>query len=234
MIKDCEILLLKLKNELGENLASVVLYGSAVSKDETKFFSNINLLVLLKRVDVFTLDKLGFLLKNWNKKGYSLPSIFSEHEFQNSLDVFPLEFLDIQSSHQIFFGNDPFSGVHIELGHFRHQLEFELRAKLLTLRQRYLECFSDSKKILDLLAQSLSSITSLYRGVLRLKNLSIVWKKQEVWYELNKIISLDLEALEAVLQHRNKEKHSLLKSPQKLFERYIKNIDAVIQSVDKL
>ena len=105
-MKKIEDLLAELKIAFGDNLISAVLYGSSVTGDSTPEFSRENLFLLLKD-DALDLFRPALpALNKWVKAGHSIPHFFSERRFQDSEDVFPIEFSDIQAHHRILFGTD--------------------------------------------------------------------------------------------------------------------------------
>jgi len=90
------------------------------------------------------------------------PLIFSEDFLNQSLDVFPIEFLDIKSAHRMLYGPDPFESLSVQTADLHHQLEFELRSKLVQMQQRFLQSGGEAKALRELLGRSLSAYTALF------------------------------------------------------------------------
>jgi hypothetical protein len=63
---------------------------------------------------------------------------WTDEELANAWDVFPLEFEDIMENHRCLLGEDPFKNRKVDTKRLRYQLEFELRSKLLTMRDAWL------------------------------------------------------------------------------------------------
>ena len=60
----------------------------------------------------------------------------SEEELRTSTDCFAIEFHAMQERRRVLFGNDVIEGLSIDNTFYRAQIELELRAKLLRLRQK--------------------------------------------------------------------------------------------------
>lgn len=227
-----EQLTVHLKSIVGDNLVSVVLFGSGATDDQTKKFSDCNLLVLVKEMSLALLKSTLPATKPWIKAGNPAPLFFSEKRFHDAQDVFPIEFYDMKESHRILWGLDPFERMLIKHEPLRHQLEYELRSKLLALQQKYLEIAGDPKRLRDLLAASLSSFHVLFKSVLRLLGKEAPPKKKDTWATLEKHIAIDTDALNVIYALRQGEKTSLQHDPEDLLERLLRSVRAVIDYVD--
>src|SRR5262249_27750034 len=80
----------------GESLRCLILYGSAASGEYVEGRSNINCLVLLKEVTPDELRKCAAQLPEWHKQGISTPLFVDPAYVRSSVDVFPVEFLDMK------------------------------------------------------------------------------------------------------------------------------------------
>lgn len=163
----------ELQHMFADRLISVCVYGSAVFQDEPKRISgkyaNINVIVLLKSLDLRDLEKASSIGKWWQKVGHSLPVFFSEEEWQRAADIFALEYADIKQNHAVVYGKDLFSPVDVDRDALRLVCELELHRQLIFLRQRLLLHQDKPKEILAILHQRIKGIAALFRGVLRLK-----------------------------------------------------------------
>ena len=231
-MKKIEDLLAELKIAFGDNLISAVLYGSSVTGDSTPEFSRENLFLLLKD-DALDLFRPALpALNKWVKAGHSIPHFFSERRFQDSEDVFPIEFSDIQAHHRVLFGTDPFQDLKIESLNLRYQLEFELRSKLIQLRQRYLESGGQAKQARELMARSLSTFSVLFKSVLRLLGEPAPSHKKETWAALARHTAMDIPTLEQIWDIRH-GKELADKQVDVVFGAYVKCIEGVIDFVDQ-
>src|SRR2546430_17378213 len=87
-------------------------------------------------------------------------------ELRRSADVFAIELLDMHEHHRVLFGNDALKGLSVPMHLHRAQVEYELREKLILLRQRLLLAAGDKLKLWELLLSSLPAFATLFRHVL--------------------------------------------------------------------
>src|SRR5436190_16177532 len=121
----------------GDNLASVVLYGSAAAGDHIELRSDYNLLIALNRITPADLRLAQAPMREWQRLGHTLPIYFTVEELSDAADVFPIEFHQMANARIVLYGKDPFEVVHLSDVNLRHQAEYELRSKLIQLRRLY-------------------------------------------------------------------------------------------------
>ncbi len=122
----------------GTNIESVILFGSAVAGDYHPGLSNFNLLCILRDSSFQALRALEPAAKWWDKQKQPPPLCMTRQEIERSTDVFTIELLDMQQHHRVLFGEDVLSGLQIPMDLHRVQVEYELREKLILLRQHVL------------------------------------------------------------------------------------------------
>jgi hypothetical protein len=152
----------------GGDLVAVFLYGSAAAGEHVPGRSDINVLVVLRQLTPALLRKAASHLRSWRRQGFATPVFFDPESLHDSLDVFPIEFLDMQERHRTLLGPDLFAGLHIERRNLRLQCEQELRGKLMKLRQSYVESAHAPADLERVLMAAASSIVVLARTLLRL------------------------------------------------------------------
>ena len=153
----------RLRTASGENLFSVILYGSAADGEFHPDFSNVNLLCVLRESSFSALAAIAPAVEWWAKQKHHEPLVLTREEVERSTDVFSIEFLDMQQRHRVLFGEDVLSGLQIPMHLHRAQLEYELREKLILLRERLLLATGDKKQLWELMLSSLSTFTTLFR-----------------------------------------------------------------------
>ncbi len=152
----------------GEDLLAVILFGSAARGDHAGKSSDLNVLAVLKDLDLEFLERASGTAIRWTRQGNQPILFFTPALIEESRDVFPMEFLDIRDSHRVLAGNDFFATVDVAPGNLRLQCETELKGKTLQLRERYLLGHGKKRELRQILAGSFSSIMTICRGVLRL------------------------------------------------------------------
>ncbi len=221
----------ELKINCGDNLVSIVLYGSAAAGDYVESKSNYNLMVIMVSLEVTHLLKISKSVSPWVKQGNPPPLIFTMQRLITSSDVFPIEIADMQENHKILFGSDPFPSLKISHENLRLELEHELKGKLIQLRERFLLTEGKPKLIQELMSQTLSTFLVLFKNSLRLYNERPPIKKMDALIELNKHIPCDPELFGIIERLKKGEKIKDLE-PISLFERYLKTVENVVDAVD--
>jgi len=233
MEKKLEALLENLKEAHSTNLVSVVLYGSAVTGEHKKGRSDYNVLVVLNQITPSDLRAAHPVVDQWHQQGNPLPLYFTQEEMMRASDVFPVEFLDMSQAHQMLYGPDPFEGLVISQDNLRHQLEFELRGKLIRLRELYIPTSQDAERLSALMADSLNSFAVLFRHVLGLMGEEPPLTKRETITRLGEKAGVDVTPLLNVLALREQEKKLSLDQATEYFTAYLAAIEATIRRVDE-
>jgi predicted nucleotidyltransferase len=157
-----------LKATHGNNLASVVLYGSAATGDFIPRRSDYNILIALHRITPRDLRNAHASVREWNRLGHPVPVYFTVSELQNAGDVFPIEFHQMQAARKVLYGADVLKDVVISDAYLRHQIEYELRSKLILLRRQYIPASESVAGLKALMSESLASFVAIFRAVLHL------------------------------------------------------------------
>ncbi|RPI25943.1 MAG: nucleotidyltransferase domain-containing protein [Acidobacteria bacterium] len=227
-----EQLVEKLKQANPTGLKSVILYGSAAAGDYAGKRSDYNVLVVMDRLGLPELKLFLQPSRAWIKAGNAPPLLFTPDGLRQSVDVFPIELLDIRDSHLILYGEDMTRDIQVEPRNLRLQLEHELKGKVIQLRERYLETGGKPAQVGDLLMSSLSSFLVLFRAALRLFQDQVPATKIEAVKQLSSHISFDTEVFETVdaLKAGTKKLREL--DTEELFGRYLQTVETIVQAVD--
>jgi hypothetical protein len=159
----------RLVDLLGDDVLSIVLYGSAAREQYVKGSSDLNVLVLLRAVDEVALRRCTRLAREWAQYGNPPPLLLADEEMRRSLDIFPIEYGEIREAHRVLHGSDPFSQIEIEQKYLRLQCERELKTALIQLRERYLLIADEPEEVGTLLLGSVTTFLVHYRTILRLE-----------------------------------------------------------------
>jgi predicted nucleotidyltransferase len=223
----------RLQKAQQERLLSVILYGSAATGDHHQDFSDLNVLCVLTQVTPRELAASEPVFKWWRGAGNPAPLLLSEEEVRTSTDCFPIEFHDMQERRRVLFGKDVIDGLVIDKTFYRAQVEHELRAKLLRLRQKAAAVLGDKQALLRLMIDSVSSFFVLSRHALLLSGAQVDWQKREVARNLQ-AIGVDSAPFDTLLDLREKKKQPADIDTDSLFANYLKQIEAAVAYVDRL
>jgi predicted nucleotidyltransferase len=224
----------RLRAASGENLLSVILYGSAADGEFHPEFSNVNLLCVLRETTFATLAAMAPAVEWWTRQKHHAPLVLTREEMERSTDVFSIEFLDMKQRHRVLFGEDVLSGLQIPMHLHRAQLEYELREKLILLRERLLLATGDKKKLWDLMLSSLSTFTTLFRhGLIALGEMPPN-AKRDVVQALAVRTPFDATAFLQLLDIREHKAETKQFDVTDTFARYLAAVQQVTAAVDKM
>ncbi len=224
----------RLRQAAGENLKSVVLYGSAASGEFHPDFSNVNLLVTLGETSFKALLTIAPVVEKWVAQKHHPPLVLTRQELQRSADVFSIEMLDMQHRHRVLFGDDPLADLQIPMHLHRAQLEYELREKLILLRERFLLEASRPRHLWDLLLGSLPALATLFRHTLIALGEPAAKSKREAIQALATRLSLDFSPFFQVLEIREGKAERGKFDVNDVFGRYLAGVQQVTEAVDKM
>src|SRR5439155_16909943 len=108
-------------------------------------------------------------VKGWHDAGLATPLVLAGHEFDRSLDVFPLEFGAILADHTIVSGANPFEQLTVDAADLRRAVEVQARSHLLHLREGYLETRGRDDALSDLIVKSARPFAALLVSLARLE-----------------------------------------------------------------
>ena len=219
----------------GDNLASVVLYGSAAAGDHIELRSDYNLLIALHRITPEDLRLAQAPMREWQRIGHPLPVYFTVEELSDAGDVFPIEFHQMAKARIVLFGKDPFEFVQLSDANLRHQTEYELRSKVIQLRRLYIPASVSTEKLCELMSDSLASFAALFRAVLLLHGKEAPVSKPDCVRATVQLLGLDAEPFEKIFEFRASD--SLPRSESEanaIFGSYMFQIEQVVEAVDEL
>jgi len=223
----------RLQNAHPGKLVSVILYGSAAAGNHHAKFSDLNVMCVLTQVTPAELAASEPVFKWWRELGNPSPLLMSEMEVQSSTDCFPIEFHDMQERRRVLYGKDVIEGLVIDRSFYRAQVEFELRSKLLRLRQKAAAVLTDKPALLRLMIESASTFCVLGRHALLLSGVESGFRKHETVGKLREA-GLDSSALETLLDIRAEKKKPGEVEAGALFASYLTQIEGLVAHVDRL
>jgi predicted nucleotidyltransferase len=219
----------------GNNLACVVLYGSAAAGDHNELRSDYNILIALKQITPEDLRQAQAPMREWQRLGHPLPVYFTLEELADAADVFPIEFHQMANARIVLYGADPFEFVQLSNANLRHQTEYELRSKLIQLRRLYIPASVSIEKLCDLMNDSLSSFAALFRAVLMLHGQDAPVSKPDCVRATAQLLKLDVAPFERIFEFRASDRRPASeREANDLFGAYLSQIEQVVEAVDEL
>lgn len=216
-------------------MVSVVLYGSGAAPEARDGLSDYNVLCILKQVTPKELHHSETTFRWWREMKNPAPLLMSRDEVLTSTDCFPIEFHDICERHRILFGEDVVQDIAVDDAFYRAQVEHELRAKMLRLRQKAGGLISEKDLLLRLMCESVSTFCVLFRHALRLGGDVPHFGKREVIAAARERFGISPRPFETVLDLReDKLKPKHVANSVELFASYLKEIQVVVDAVNRM
>lgn len=211
--KDMEKKFIKeIKNELGKNLVSVIKY------DYEEY------VIITEKLDFSAVKRiLGFVQKRTSSK---LPLFLKRSGILNSCDVFPMEFINMKIDYEVLYGEDILKNMIFKKKDVARELEFELRTKLITLRQAYLTA-SSNEEIKELITRAVPTMRPICSGLLFLKNEKIPGSTEQI---LSADYGVDIGILNRISEGSFKEEEfeGIIRELIEMLEKLIGDVDKII------
>lgn len=219
----------EIKQKFGDNLKSIILYGSSVSGDYIQNKSNFNIIVILSEINFHNLRNISKFINQWYKQKIVPPLFLTESYVKTSTDVFPIEFLEMKENYYVLYGEDFFKNLEISLNNLRLECESKLKGNLVRIRQSYLE----TKNVKKLLEDAFTAFLPVFRGIIRLKNIIPPILKQDVLKVLTTEFDLDKDIFFKLLSFKKGELKFSNKEQENLLEKFLEEIQKLVKIVDE-
>jgi predicted nucleotidyltransferase len=222
----------RMKEFAGENLESMILYGSAARGDFKEGHSDLNVLCVLRSVTARELARVTPVVRWWSKDhNEPAPLFFTAEELRQSADVFSIELLDMQESRRVLYGADVVAGVPVPMNLHRVQVEHDLRTLLLKLRQHFLLTGQKESELRTAEAKSSSSVLALLRHTLIAFDEEPPATAQEVFARIAALTGADAEAFTAAFKLR--DRHAHVDDIVRTYGQYLNALTVVVSALDK-
>ena len=154
----------------GEALRAVLLVGEAAGPEYRPRVTPLSVVVVVAELSAETLRRMRPHVPAWRRLRIPVPVLLDAATIDRSLDVFPLELLELRDRHRVLYGRaEAIEEIEVALPYLRLELEEQLRGKLLHLMSAYLEAGPSPRALRRLLLDSSPGFAVLLRGLLRLR-----------------------------------------------------------------
>ena len=224
----------KLQEGLGDNLQSITVVGSSLTEDFKPGQSDINTVLVLGRQTSDVLKTIAGMAKPMSKRNLAAPLLMTTNYIERSRDVFGIELLDLQLTHQTVLGDDPFEKLTFRKKDVRLQCERELKATLIRLRQGYIASAANRKLVRDILASAAGALVPLLRALLWLKDADRPRRAGEVLAKAAREFSIKADSLTAAREWRHEKKRLQESEITTAFESIYEAVERLANIVDEL
>jgi hypothetical protein len=216
----------ELMTGLTDRLESIAVTGSCLTGDYMPGISDINTVLVLREVGLPELDIITHTIYRYRKKMLRPPLAITDEYIKRSLDVFPIEFLDLKLFHKTIYGPEKLAKLPIEKLNLRLQCERDLKGKLINLRRGYIICQAKPKVLKSLLLEAFPGFFPLLRAMLYLVRINTEPPigKASVLEEAESVFDISMAGLKEIL---------LMKAQKKIFHKP-KNIHALFEEVCRI
>jgi hypothetical protein len=162
----------ELRSVFGQRLQSLVVFGGhgrAEPHGHDRAPTPTRTMAIVETMTERDLRACAERVVSWHEAGLATPLLLAAHEFEHSLDVFPLEFGAILADHVVVSGRGPFETVTVDPADIRRACEAQARSHLLHLREGYLETRGNGHALAVLVVKSASPFAALLSAVARLE-----------------------------------------------------------------
>jgi len=223
----------RMKEFAGENLESMILYGSAARGDFKEGHSDLNVLCVLRSIAARELARVTPVVHWWCKdQSEPAPLFFTAEELRQSADVFAIELLDMQDSRRVLYGPDVVAGIAVPMNLHRVQVEHDLRTLLLKLRQHFLLTGQKESELRTAEAKSSSSVLALLRHTMIAFEEEPPATAPEVFARIAALTGADAEAFTAAFKLRDRHAHA--EDIVRAYGQYLNALTVVISALDKI
>jgi len=170
------------------------------------------------------------LLKIVRQHKVIIPLIVSRGFIQNSLDSYPLEFLDIQSDYTSLHNvEDILASLQYNKEDIRLQIERELKSKWLLTRLSALQYQQRTGYLYDVLKESFISLLPVFKGFCHLNGVSIPRETTKLLDRLEDILHNEIKVFRFLLAQKKAPSAILLNT---LFNDYIRLLNLCADNID--
>lgn len=222
------------KKVFGNDLVSLIIYGSAAGGFYVKGKSDINLLVILTPEASHRLEDLLDTVKQWNNRRVAVPWVMTKEFIEKSLDCYPIEFLNMQNSHITIYGEDVLEKIKFRPEDLRLQIEKELKGKLILLREGYLATQGNSRELKKLISRSLMAFVSIFKALIYLKQGSAPQKRRETIRELANHFTVDADIFLTCVDIKEGADKLSGQEIAGVFKKYLREVENICNMVDAM
>lgn len=170
----------KLRELAGDNARSLTLFGAIAAGAFNPRSHTARSVFVVGAVDLDMLKQLARQGPRLGKARIAAPLVMTPEYIAESLDTFPLEFLEIAQRHVCVFGEDYFRELSLQAADVRHQCERELKTIQIGMRQALLAAAGRDKALTTVEVDVGERLLRSLRGLLWLHGDTVAKPAQDV------------------------------------------------------
>ena len=222
------------RERLGDDFLSAYITGGAMNAGFDPSKRHVNVLVVTRELTLGRLDEIAAAVPETLKPPHIDPLFLTMQQVQRSLDVFPIEWLDLKDRHWRLEGVDFLETLEVPQTYLRLQIEQELRGKHLRLKQEYLMGAAHPERLHAALARLASGFHTLFRSLIRLHSEVPPASLERVIARVAEIYALDAGALHGAHKLRALRKHPGAEETRTTYKAFLAQVELLTAAVDAL
>ena len=222
------------REQLADKFLSAYITGGALNDGFDPERRHVNVLVVAEELPIGRLEALAAKVPQTKKAPHIDPLFMTHQQIQRSLDVFPIEWLDVQERHYTLDGVDLFTTLDVPQTYLRLQIEQELRGKYLRLTQGFLTGAAHAEHLHGTLARLASGFHTLFRALIRLREEVPPVSLERTIARVAEIYDLDAEALSGAHRMRGQRRHPGVDETRAVYRAFLTQIERLTSAVDGL
>jgi predicted nucleotidyltransferase len=208
---------------MGDDLVSLVVYGSAARGGYREGRSDVDIVVVVRRASREALVAVANALQVARYSARIEAMILVDGEIARSTDVFPLLYDDIRRHHVVVRGADPFADLVISDSHRRLRIEQELRDARTRLRRAVVDGLGSRQALAGAVLRKAKQIRSPLYALLRLGGVECEDRTHVVLERAGAKYGVDTSKILGASE-----------APEEAHDALVKVLDAAIAEVDAL
>jgi hypothetical protein len=227
--------LLPVRTALAGDFLACYLTGSVLVPGFDPRRSRVNLLIVALDLPIDRLDPLAAAVGGDTDGLVRFEPLFvTRQQVEASLDVFPIEWLDIRERHLLLEGDDFLPALAVPLSNLRLQCEHELRGKHLRLRQDYLASGQHPEQLRRALAHLASGFHTMFRTLLRLRGETPLGTPEAVIERVAQVYGLNAQSLLGAHVVRHADPPPSAEQARMIHRRFLAEIETLVSAIDGL
>ncbi len=212
---------------------SIYIIGSAVTSDFDEKETDVDSLIVLEEMVLDIFDFIAHIGKKYGKKRIRAPIIMTNDYIRTSLEVFPIQFLNMKKINKHVYGEDVLKNITIKKSDLRLVCERELKGWIQNLCQAYIKSLGNDRIIRELYVSFLSSYIHIFRAILFLYDKELPQGREGVLDEFEEVMDIKMNVFRELVKiktHKYKPSHTQLK---KDFHDIYNALDHIAKKVDE-
>jgi predicted nucleotidyltransferase len=206
---------------LGDNLVSLVVYGSTARGGYREGSSDVDVVIVVREASRATLVAIANVMQVARYSARIESMILVEGEIARSTDVFPLLYDDIRRHHVVVRGTDPFEGLVISDRHRRLRVEQELREARTRLRRAVVDGLGGKEALAGAVMRKAKQIRSSLYALLQLRGVPCEDRTHLLLEKAGALYGVDTSSILRAAEE-----------PEQAHDALVKVLDAAIAEVD--